>query len=52
MAKKKELSLDEYLAELGRRGGRAKSEKKRKAGRENLKKARAAKLRRISGGIE
>jgi len=37
--------LRDHLAKLGRKGGMVRSERKRRAGRENLKKARAAKKR-------
>ncbi len=46
-----EEALRKYMAEIGRRGGRAKSQKKLDACKRTLKKANAARLkRRLPGG--
>jgi hypothetical protein len=47
---KREQAISEYLASIGRKGGQSRSEEKIKAGRENIKKARAVKLRRPRDG--
>jgi hypothetical protein len=39
-------SIADYLKEIGRRGGKAKSDKKADAGRKNLEKARAARKKK------